>query len=277
MDNKHKISGYTLSHFKIVLITIAVFMAGLVMFEIVSYQIYSERIEAFKNSDDIVVLRANIDALAVMGEQSRDTGVCQLNIESTFNVDAAINAARSEELVQSINQLATANEHAVPAYWTLVAATRSQKSALKDNRTASNSITQIRKISQSNVYAQYCSTITQVFASAAYLNDLSRPEGVAALFVGQRNNFLVNIENSVAQFKSIDKVPVSLADEHGDLDRLFSNFSELLRGDRFNIVVFSNLIANNLQQADEIFESISNKTKDVHTLPEELVLLSSNL
>jgi len=277
MDNKHKISLDTWFHIKIVLITIAVFMVGLVIFEVISYQSYLGKIEAFKNSDDITALQSDIDELAVMGEQSRDAGMCQLDVNSTFTADAASDAVRSEELLASVNQLATENADAVPGYWTLVAATTTQKSTLTDNRTTSNSIDQIRKLSEPDVYAQYCRTITRVFASAAYLNDLSRPEGVAALFVGQRNNFLVNIENSVAQFKSIEKVPASLAEEHGELDSLFTNFSELLRGDTNNIVVFSNIIANNLQQADQIFESISDKTKYIHTLSDELVLLSSAL
>jgi len=277
MDNKHKISLDTWFHIKIVLITMAVFMVGLVIFEISSYQSYLGKIEAFKNSDDITALQSDIDELAVMGEQGRDAGMCQLDVNSAFTADAASEAARSKELIASINQLTTDNADAVPGYWTLVAVTNTQKSTLTDNRAASDSIVRIRKLSQPNVYAQYCRTITQLFASAAYLNDLSRPEGVAALFVGQRNNFLVNIENSVAQFKSIERVPASLAEEHGKLDSLFTNFSELLRGDTNNIAVFSSLIANNLQQADQVFESISNKTKDVNTLPEELVLLSSNL
>lgn len=277
MVHKDKTKLDTLFHLKIVVVTMTLFFVGLVVFETVSYQVYLRGIEDFKNSNDIIALRINIDELAAMSEEGRDAGLCQFNIDSTFSANAATNAVESKEIVDSINRLATANQGSAPTYWTLIAATVTQKSALNGNRSIESSLAQIRNLSQPNTHAQYCRTVAEVFGSAAYLNDLSRPEGVAALFVGQRENFLVNIENSVAAFKSIDKVPSSLAEEHGQLDRLFTSFSELLRGDRNNISEFSRLIANNLQQVESVFDSIKDKTQDIQSLPADMLLLSSTL
>lgn len=266
----HFIVKYPKSLIAIAGITFLLLFTG---FESLRAWMYDTQVENYRHSARVMELTDAIDRLVVEAAKGGKPEFCDLTLRNNIG---GYNAAYQEQ--KGEDSLLTEAVHAKaqtavpsPAFHSLLNFLPHIKKRVVLSRELRESTEVALNLTKQDNRSQYCTSLLDVFSEVYFLESIRRPEGVAALSVGQVENFQTNVKKAQTSLASIP-VPPIVADEHGHIQEILNSLALHLREDENDFVTFSRRIEMQSVELEMVLETLRDKTADLQAIPSQLYL-----
>lgn len=273
----NKIKKIFLTHPKLVIPTVAlvtIMMLGI--FEFARATIYMNRVKVYKQTQAVVELSDKVNLLNRSVELASPAALCQVshkNLLSQFNDAYRTFFADNVQAHQLLDDLYETSKSlpAPPRFWSLMTILPNVQDARSESSDMREARQTIQRLSERDARSEYCVAVSDALTRTYFLQDLQTPQGVSALFVGQIENFQVNVSQAQEMLVQIP-FPTMFESEHTELVKLYQQIALNLREDDNNYTAFARRIETDVAQLELVLARLTQKSADLQTIPKQLTI-----
>ncbi len=249
--------------------------------EFVRASIYISKANEYKESAKVSIVVDSASKLSYQSEYIESSTMCSINLDDLI---AKSNQAYIDPVKESndpeivMKELSNLVKQAAPSpeFNSIMQFIPRVYEARKISRQMESSLYEIAKLTKQDGRSMYCSNVAGVLSEIYFIDDLSKPEAVSALHVGQVENFQVNSQNALDAISKIEP-PEEFVENHKALVSLVSKLKGDLKNNTNDYVGFSRVINENLKVLKTELEDLKQKSVDLQSRPQEILLRSSLL
>ena len=264
-----------------------VFLSAIVVFaagECIRARLYIASAESYKQSVEVLELQDAVEMLQRSAENDTAGLYCKIQLLSdqsssspNYSVTTKANsvtrnaAALHDQIYEHIRYIDTP-----PSYSSLLDVLPKPKEATSLSIEMSQAVDRIKSLTVKDERSQYCLKLEEAIGKIAFIRELSRPEGVEALLVGQLDNYRNNVQKSVVEVNNIYP-PKAYADEHLRIIGVLTELSETINMNDRDAEAFSDRVGKHAIDIAATLERISAKSSDLKNIPYEIGLSAEQL
>lgn len=277
---EHRAGHFILRYPKaLILIAAVLFMMLFIGLESLRAQIFDAQLRNYKESSEVQVLNNTVERLASRAETGGDAALCELKLEGNIQGSNSAYKKGGEEDLQVL--MADVNARAseavpYPAFHSMLRILPHIKARSEDSQNLSASIKSAQNLTKQDTKSSYCLQLLDVLSEVYFLESIRKPEGVAALRVGQVENFQVNVRKAQELLKGINS-PTAFLDENTAVSEILNRLALNLRDDENNYEMFSRRIEIQTVELQLVLDSLASKSADLRDLPQRLYLETASL
>jgi hypothetical protein len=277
----HKITEFYQKKPKLLIPTIAVVtLLSFSIFECARAYYFEKEAEAYKTSVEVQNLQQTV---TLLNESTvvPSAAYCDLSFEgllADFNdaYEPIIEESRRPENLHKKLQEQAAQISPPPSYRSLAEFLPRPKNASELSDNLQEAVESLAVLAKLDARSEYCLQLSQVLARTYFLSDIKKPEGVGALFVGQVENFQINVGQAQEMMKKL-KYPTDFEAEHVKIFEILNSVAINLRKDENKYTAFARNIEQDVNQLEATLSSIRDKSADLQKRPQEITLQAGSL
>lgn len=258
----------------LVVIAAVVFFILFLGLESLRAQLYEMQVADYRQSARVQSFNDSINRLVVETEKGKNgAGLCNMTLRD--NIAGYNNAYKtSEYTTEALLKEVHDNTNAAlpsPAFRSLLQNLPHIASRVRESEEIQNGLEKAVNLTNQDNRMSYCLALLDVLSEVYFLPSISKPEGVAALSVGQVENFQTNTKKAQTKLKGITP-PAEFLSEHTSIIEICNRIALHLREDENDLEMFSRRIELQTLELDMVLRSIHDKSMDLQKIPGRLYL-----
>lgn len=258
----------------LIIIASVVFLVFLIGFESLRAALFSMRMAEYRKSAEVQEFNNAVGRLANMSEKGSDASIlCDLRLSGNiggYNAAYQSDGPTVSTLLQEVRNRA---ETVVPSpafhsVLTFLPQLKAQESLGESVHAALKNVAILTKQDSRSIY---CSQLLDVLSEVYFLPAISSPEGVAAMRVGQVENFQTNVRKAQNKLRALSP-PQEFSNEHAQMLELLNRIALYLRGDDNDYITFSRQVELQSAQLELVLQALRVKSTDLQSMPAKLYL-----
>jgi len=257
-----------------------VFMLSLVIFESVRASYYQKSVRNYKNSVAVIGIKDIADKLNLVTQNNSPSIYCVVESEGLLReinkayqqtTDDSKPSVLIERLSQQIEQAGSP-----PAFNSVAQFVPSVRRARQASLELYSAVGELTVLTGDDERSDYCTALVKVLSEVYFLPEIDSPEGVSALFVGQLENFQVNVAQAKQELRKIAP-PSVFVEQHIKLGQLLNTVELDLRNDANKYSEFSRRIEGDVEELQLILRQLKDKSTDLQKRPSKIAIYADVL
>ncbi len=256
---------------------IAFSFAGLLLFafsvEAIRALYFQNKADAFAQSGVIQELQSQAEQLYRQTNKEQSSYFCSIgSTELLARFNQAYDTSSTSSL-ETITQLRATVKRigSVPAYSSLLDSFFIMERARKRSELFTDTFNKITSYVTEDLRSAYCTEVASILGNVFFIEQLSTPEGVAALISGQKEDYQTRALKARDRLVSM-AYPEVFGSVHFELSKHLNQLIIDLQADSNNYQAFSNQIARTQEAFEADLLTIKSLANDLQKIPEQLLL-----